>query len=486
MKEKDESLFFQLPLQVRSELRQEVDDLSNRIFTYLTTIADLEETKDLLKNERISPQMLSEERFKALDGFIAYKKDNDIGSFNSFCDTMPGREGAILKQFLHCEKEPPEVEADFNLVLDQLYTNRVKLNYIDNLFEQVERVGDPNATFTPADADKFDAPFKAARPLERYDVPRLRRFGEEVLLQYQGMDRLYIASGFKIFDDKVHGYRRGGITTIAGRPGAGKTLWGTTSCAFELKNTNARVLFVSTEMSENDIMERIVLAAANMQKDTDAAKPLPVPLMKSGAENFVEYPQRWSEAVVRFAPFLCKENTDRFHLYAEDNITIEGIETRLMTLQARSPVDVVFIDYWQNIAGGNGRQEWERLQDIAKRLSSLAKKYDLAMVCLAQLRRGQSGKDGQTSHPSMDDIGGSDQLARLSVTVTCLSSYSANIDGLNVRFQAADIVKARHGTQALIQQKLAGDLALLYEEKEIAEWPKPEANKKGTGFAPVF
>lgn len=456
----------------RRALQSEVTDLAHRVFTYLTTVERPEIVRLLVSNGQIDAHILGADAFQVFTTYQTYKDSNPDGSFKSFCNTLPQDEADVVEGLLLCDKAPPDTPEDFDLLVKQLAAKRTQLDYFCELLKQLRQ-----ETYSPADAEKLARPFSHSRAADRMTRQSVIELARDIVEQYKHSDRLYIPSGYGIFDSHVHGYRRGGITTIAGRPGSGKTLWATSSAAWQIMQGAANVLFISTEMSDMDIMERIITASANMAPNSYLKCSTH---LQFETGNIANREIEWFNAVGKFSQHAIEgENAGRFELYADEGITIDDIESYVMSAAARTRLDVIFVDYWQNIRGGEGRQEWERLQNIAQRLALLARHYNAAIVCLAQLRRAQSGEDTKYSHPSTDDIRGSDMLAQISVAVTCLSSYNADDQGFHYKFYAADIVKSRHGTLGLIEQLLLGNVGLLVEKCECDEWPAKYFEKKG-------
>ena len=67
---------------------------------------------------------------------------------------------------------------------------------------------------------------------------------------------------------------------------------------------------------------------------------------------------------------------------------------------------VVVIDYLQIIRAENrNMSEYERITSISKELKELAKEFDVPVVCLAQLNRGNEGRNDK--RPMMSDLRGS-------------------------------------------------------------------------------
>jgi replicative DNA helicase len=75
-----------------------------------------------------------------------------------------------------------------------------------------------------------------------------------------GVSRSGISSGLPSLDRRIGGYRPGKLYLLAGRPSAGKTALAL-HCALEAARSGVGVLFVSLEMSAEEVSERAMSAA---------------------------------------------------------------------------------------------------------------------------------------------------------------------------------------------------------------------------------
>lgn len=110
-----------------------------------------------------------------------------------------------------------------------------------------------------------------------------------------------------------------------------------------------------------------------------------------------------------------KEYGDHF-LLVDDAFDIDSIESSFMEAEFTQGVDVVVIDYLQEVQVNVGR--WigdnERITETCRRLTQLSVKYDVLMNLLSQVTTTEKGKRGYGHVPEVHDAYGSKQIVKAS------------------------------------------------------------------------
>jgi replicative DNA helicase len=192
-----------------------------------------------------------------------------------------------------------------------------------------------------------------------------------------------IMSGFYDLDQATTGFYPGELTVFGARPSIGKTQL-MLDIAENMAEKGKRILFVSEEMSIDQLMERKVARCLHISIRELRSRQLTMEemdkatkLMKDVAVSTIDY-------------------------LAEDS-KLNDIQREIEMLLENDGLDIVFVDYLQRIPDC-----WtERNMDIgvgkvSAALKSLAKEYELPLLVPAQLNRGSEIREDK--RPSMSEL----------------------------------------------------------------------------------
>ncbi len=166
------------------------------------------------------------------------------------------------------------------------------------------------------------------------------------------------------FDKITGGLHPGSLTTIAARPGMGKSDVAT-HLARNIAGTGAPVLFVSIEMSTTELNHRWVAAEAEVTA-TD---------LTAGTIT----PADWK----RIAPALTALEALPLHVDDDPAATLASIRAAARRTGAR----LVIVDYLQLIEGPAAENRQVQVTAIARGLKRMARQMQVPVVALAQLNR---------------------------------------------------------------------------------------------------
>lgn len=241
-------------------------------------------------------------------------------------------------------------------------------------------------------------------------------------LRYLETPSTSILTGIDTLDTYTGGLIPGDLNTIAGRPGGGKTdfaLW----IAAYIAGCRNTVLYVSMELSETEISERLFAAQGMINaralrdkslSDSDKAK------LGQTAHKLAQLP---------------------LHILDTPAQTAAGIEKAIMQTRPQ----VVFVDNLDLVrpVQRNTLRNYE-IEEICHALKSIAKRNNCCIVALAQAAR----RNDIIGKPTLADLYGSSAIEHDSSFVLMLSPASNNpensgsIDGL--------ILKARRGRTGVV------------------------------------
>lgn len=198
---------------------------------------------------------------------------------------------------------------------------------------------------------------------------------------------VYVKTGYSQFDEiMAGGFYKQAMTLFVAGTNTGKTLF---KCSFakQCLERDQNVLFITLEMPENKIRDRIV---CNLMDKSKAE------LMKMSQSELI---QRYSAMKKRLKQRLIIKE------YGEHELTASKLQVYLKELDEKMKFkpDIVFLDYLGLVSANvitrdaNGASQLKR---ASEEFHAVAKKHNFALVSSMQFnRQGFKSKD-----PNMDDI----------------------------------------------------------------------------------
>lgn len=188
--------------------------------------------------------------------------------------------------------------------------------------------------------------------------------------RFEGTEPPGVQTGFVDLDRMLLGLHPGQLVTIAGRPAMGKTVFACQTAANAAVSGHA-VLFVSLEMTHQEVTERLVSAASRVGLQR----------IRSGKIADKDWPLI-TDAVGRIGdwPIIVDDDSGATLL------SIRGAARR--AAQKLGRLDVVIVDYLQ-LLNTTGRAENRQVEiaELSRGLKRLAGELGIPIVTLAQLNR---------------------------------------------------------------------------------------------------
>lgn len=202
-----------------------------------------------------------------------------------------------------------------------------------------------------------------------------------------------VPTGYTDLDDKIDGLQPASLILIAARPAIGKSALAVNIADHVAIEHGGSVLFVSLEMDEKDLSERLLSARAAV----DSYR------IKNPRELSDRDQRSLNDAYRTLRPA-------RIHIDDKPGRTVTQIGANARRLKARHGLDLVIIDYIQLIDGQKARGEsrQEEVARISRRLKTLARELKVPVIALAQLNREVEGRPN--SRPRLSDLRESGQL----------------------------------------------------------------------------
>ena len=198
------------------------------------------------------------------------------------------------------------------------------------------------------------------------------------------VQRNMISTGYKSFDEKLGGFKRGDLIIVAARPSMGKTAIAL-NFAQNVAKKNRHVAIFSLEMSKEQLTDRLIAAAMAV----DSWK------LQKGKLTEDEF-ARMGDAL---------ETLSHSKIYLDDSPAGEGltsIKSKARRLKMESGLDLIVIDYLQLMSNGNSLNRVLEVSEISRGLKSLARELDVPVIALSQLSRQLESRPDK--RPVMSDL----------------------------------------------------------------------------------
>lgn len=254
-----------------------------------------------------------------------------------------------------------------------------------------------------------------------------------------------VMTGINRFDRLTNGLQKTNLIVLAARPGMGKT-----SLAMNIVERAAVVdgkvcAVFSLEMSETEILQRLVCSTAKVSMSA----------AMSGKLNVDDW-KRIAAASVKI------ENSD---IVIDDSSLVTPAEImskcRRIKSQHNGRLDLIMIDYIQLMLSGDNRKTDNRAQEVAaitRDLKIMAKELNVPVLALSQLKR-------QTGEPQLSDLRESGAIEQDADIVMFINrpDVAATEDemlrkGIERGAAVLNVAKNRHGGLERIPLKFRGEL----------------------------
>lgn len=304
----------------------------------------------------------------------------------------------------HFTKSIPSAEpiTDFKLI-PRLLEDSIERE-TRNQIALIDKKNLSGLTYAEAIREKTDeiilSKFESYKRDTRNNEERVYDLLDDIHKIREGKHTDYINTGFKKLDEAIIGIPKGHLTTIAARPGMGKT-----SFMLQLKRNfcdrGYKPLIISIEMTSNQLMI----------KDLSALTEIDSKKIESGNLSDEET-QRLDEK----ANIICKEN----YFIEDDGIqTIEKIKSTIRRHLVKNSIDAVFIDYLTLMRTPHKKDRYDLvIGEITNSLREFAKDTGLPIVILSQLNR--SCESRVDKRPQLSDLRESGSIEQDSKTALFL------------------------------------------------------------------
>ena len=220
------------------------------------------------------------------------------------------------------------------------------------------------------------------------------RLSELVMPSFQHVQALYdrkeevtgVPTGFAALDRLTLGFQPGDLIVIAGRPSMGKSSFAVNIAENAAIRRNVPVAIFSLEMSEMQIMLRLL----------GSQSEVPLYKLRSGRLGNEDWPRLTAGAgLLRQAPIWIDDAAAP---------TVLELRAKCRRLKSEGHLGLVVVDYLQMIHSvGRVENRVQEISQITRSLKALAKELNVPVVALSQLSRAVEQR-GTDKRPQLSDL----------------------------------------------------------------------------------
>jgi replicative DNA helicase len=227
-----------------------------------------------------------------------------------------------------------------------------------------------------------------------------------------------LKTGWLTLDKYIGGWNQGNLVVVGGRPGMGKSALGLNFCIDGSRF--GKFVFVSIEMSEDELAERMIADMINVENYKVRNAKLSIGELESLSNQVV--------------------NTPNYHVVDTKDNNVFNIISMLKVHRAKYGLDVVVIDYLQKLDAG-GKDVRQNVSNASTALKNFARELGITVIALAQLNR-----DGKNNRPELTELKESGQIEQ-DADVVLFPFRPAYYDDIkpDVEDSIVIIAKNRHG-----------------------------------------
>jgi replicative DNA helicase len=238
-----------------------------------------------------------------------------------------------------------------------------------------------------------------------------------------------IPSGFIGLDAMISGLNKSDLILVAARPGMGKSAFALNIAANVALKNDVEVAVFSLEMSNPQLVSRMLCADATITSDK----------LRTGHLDTEE----WS----RLAVSAQRLSATKIYLDDSAGLTVSQMKAKLRRLHN---LGLIVIDYLQLM--GSGSRIENRVQEVSmitRSLKVMAKELNVPVICLSQLSRAAEQRQGH--RPMLSDLRESGSIEQDADSVLFLfrEAYyndDENSEPANPNTAVCIVAKNRHGS----------------------------------------
>lgn len=284
-------------------------------------------------------------------------------------------------------------------------------------------------------------------------VGALQELTDELERRYSG-EILGISSGFQNLDSVIDSLEGGRLYVLGARPSMGKTALALNIASNAAIRLRSPVLFVSLEMSQLELANRMVCAEAGVDSK----------MLRAGNLSVLD----WNKVAHAYGR-MCDAP-----LWIEDNasISMEQIKVQARALkEAVGDLGLIVIDYLQLLTGSGKESRQQDVSELSRSLKLLARELDTPILALSQLNRSLEQRvDKRPMLADLRESGAIEQDADVVMFIYRDEVYNPDTDDKGT----AEILvaKQRNGPTGAIRLDFESNLTRFADAKKPKAKPK--------------
>lgn len=268
---------------------------------------------------------------------------------------------------------------------DELYSKLIKLSQKRKLFMLAKKMQAEILEQEEADIygqkiiDEINK-ITSREEKEKTFVQKIADATLEIENSWKNSSDYSLYTGIYDLDSMICGLHKQELTIIGARPGVGKTTLAL-QIAEKIARNDKNVLFVSLEMSDNQLIQKMIARTGNVKSYR----------MRMGTIEEEDW-TKISNAIGKLSDLKFNTNSKIR--------TIQKLELEARKLKNRGKLDLLIIDYIQLLKSKdkfNSREQ--EVADISRRLKLMSLELDIPVVALCQLNRNASNNE-----PGLSDL----------------------------------------------------------------------------------
>ncbi|MDR1894886.1 MAG: replicative DNA helicase [Spirochaetales bacterium] len=193
-----------------------------------------------------------------------------------------------------------------------------------------------------------------------------------------------LPSGYTDLDEITNGFQKSNLIIIGARPSVGKTALALSMAANMAIRGERPVGFFSLEMSEDELMFRLLSGETRISSEK----------LRRGLLTHSDF-----GAIVEVAGKIYEKP---LFFCDTPSITLLELRAQARRLKSKENIQAIFIDYIGLIHGDSrsSASRWEVVGEFSRSLKALARELEIPVICLCQLGRQAADKE----YPSLADL----------------------------------------------------------------------------------
>ncbi|NLT42450.1 MAG: replicative DNA helicase [Anaerolineae bacterium] len=280
----------------------------------------------------------------------------------------------------------------------------------------------------------------------------LRAYFERIgyLYAHQG-EMIGVPSGFTKLDRILGGMQRSDLLILAARPGVGKTSLMLGLAATAARRYRQRVAIFSLEMSNEQIIQRLVSADSGIDSQR----------LRTGSITAEEY-ARLDHT---------RNNLSGLPVFLDDTpaMTTAEFRTKCRRLAAEHGVDLIMVDYLQLMVGDRrGENRVQEISGISRALKQVARELNVPVLAASQLSRAVESRSDR--RPILSDLRESGSIEQdADVVMFIYREDMSNTESENPNLAELIVAKHRNGPTGTVPLYFKAEQAQFVEVELRAE-----------------